>query len=958
MIRWPLLVLLLLCDIAYADTGKLFAMSCATDLSAQFLGNIFGSELLESICTIPASKSPLGSIFSVFNAGLLIIAGGFISYSAVSGALGKASDGGQAGGGKSNPWAPVRLATGTTLLIPMKSGYSLIQLIVIWAVMHGVGLANAIWYKQIDILKSPPTIEAQKSVQSSYNRIFGTAQNLSLNRDSQLKVTDIFSVGTCLAVLEKANLAFRAYDSSIPIVRYTVYNDCKDANGESLGSDYFCAGGDIANQNACGIFKYYKLDTSKPEELKKQPLLDELNLGIKKDIILAKERAAILLNMPIESSRKIDEIEKCDSVYSVCAAMRAIYLDLNNKIEPLIFVTKPEDSTDDNAWAIAAKQQGWITAGQHYYKFSAQTKDNQQEYDFKKANQFLPSIHAAFEFPGYDGDKRVNKSEITNDDANKMFSINTEKDLLQYLLQRITIASDGRVKNSILNAKEVTKTNVGITDSPSAGAPVNQTMQGALMLKNNMFNALVLPIKDLGQMYDDSVFQATSNTILTSVNLTTPLLNLFNMTSAAAASLTGLNIRKNSYIDNVSFRSIMGATFFNYEKYFMGIVSSCGNLDRFEPNCILNNAGIIGYLKSYYEDSSNSAEEITTASRTIDPISNLSTIGRQLIKIAVDYWVDTLSSIYATTKVLATEYTNYKLQLALYSGLASAIPLVGGVFSAALGVLTSVIDILYKLDTFNMGLFLPIGLSIAAVIFVLGVMLGLYLPFLPFMIFIFTGIGWVIAVIEAMIAAPLVALGVTHPQGHDLLGKAEQSIILLLGIFVRPSAIILGFITAIFLLKEAMVFVNTGFLTLLTNTFNNDLFGVSGNAIIINNVIIVGVLVIYVYIIMAIINQVFSLIYQVPEKLLRWIGSAPENTGISQIAGEVKQGVQSGGQTMAQGGQQMGGQKPEIQTADTKDLEKASRKLGKKGRKKIEGKFKSGGKGGSGAKTSGGKGGK
>ncbi len=49
----------------------------------------------------------------------------------------------------------------------------------------------------------------------------------------------------------------------------------------------------------------------------------------------------------------------------------------------------------------------------------------------------------------------------------------------------------------------------------------------------------------------------------------------------------------------------------------------------------------------------------------------------------------------------------------------------------------------------------------AAAFFSLGIFLGYYLPLYPYMLFTFGVIGWIIIVIEAMVAAPLVAMGIT-----------------------------------------------------------------------------------------------------------------------------------------------------------------------------------------------------
>ena len=79
--------------------------------------------------------------------------------------------------------------------------------------------------------------------------------------------------------------------------------------------------------------------------------------------------------------------------------------------------------------------------------------------------------------------------------------------------------------------------------------------------------------------------------------------------------------------------------------------------------------------------------------------------------------------------------------------------------------------------------FRPIVFLAATMFVALGITLQYMVPLYPFMVFTFGVISWLAMVIEAMAAMPLVALGLTHPEGHDFLGKAEQAMMLLLGVF-------------------------------------------------------------------------------------------------------------------------------------------------------------------------------
>ena len=95
-------------------------------------------------------------------------------------------------------------------------------------------------------------------------------------------------------------------------------------------------------------------------------------------------------------------------------------------------------------------------------------------------------------------------------------------------------------------------------------------------------------------------------------------------------------------------------------------------------------------------------------------------------------------------------------------------------------------------------------------------MLFLGLPAVHAVFVIYFGaIGWMIGVAESLVAAPLVAMGLTHPEGHDLLGKAEQSLMLMLGIFIRPATILIGFIFAINMATIAVGLLNRGFMQVL-----------------------------------------------------------------------------------------------------------------------------------------------
>ena len=110
-----------------------------------------------------------------------------------------------------------------------------------------------------------------------------------------------------------------------------------------------------------------------------------------------------------------------------------------------------------------------------------------------------------------------------------------------------------------------------------------------------------------------------------------------------------------------------------------------------------------------------------------------------------------------------------------------------------------------------LALILPLLMSWLGIMVAIGFITAYYIPFLPYMIFTFASIAWLMAVIEAMVAAPIVALGVTHPEGHDAFGKGEQAIMILMNVFLRPSMMIIGYIAAIGLSYVSVWIINAGF---------------------------------------------------------------------------------------------------------------------------------------------------
>jgi defect-in-organelle-trafficking protein DotA len=163
--------------------------------------------------------------------------------------------------------------------------------------------------------------------------------------------------------------------------------------------------------------------------------------------------------------------------------------------------------------------------------------------------------------------------------------------------------------------------------------------------------------------------------------------------------------------------------------------------------------------------------------------------------------------------------------------------------------------------------FTPIFVSLIAI----GLTMSYYIPMIPFIIFSFGVVGWFIAVAEAMLAAPLVALGISHPEGsHAVLGKADPAVGHMVNVFLRPTLMIFGLMVSyvgVWLLNQGFGQAFAG----ATEKTNGSLASAIFKPI--------ASIFIYVMIVIQIVQKSFSLIHIIPDQVLRWIGINIQGSG-------------------------------------------------------------------------------
>ena len=205
------------------------------------------------------------------------------------------------------------------------------------------------------------------------------------------------------------------------------------------------------------------------------------------------------------------------------------------------------------------------------------------------------------------------------------------------------------------------------------------------------------------------------------------------------------------------------------------------------------------------------------------------------------------------------------------------------------------------IDAYALYKYEGIASALSSLFMIWGALFGVFMPAVPYMILLFSVVGWIFLVIEAMFATPLVALGLTHPNTHQFLGASDQTLMMFLLLALRPVTIMIAAIFSLFLSKIAVLYLNEGFIRFLEVYFSS-----AGNYSS-KAPLLFGLMLVYSYVLFVVMVQAFSIMGMLPDKISSWIGMGPMGgtNPVQQIMG-LRSSFESGAQQAAQGGSSMG----------------------------------------------------
>jgi defect-in-organelle-trafficking protein DotA len=879
-----------------------------TDTSVIYLGNIFGT--VEGVLASGGSQI-FGQMMSVLNLAVLALGSIVIMYTLIVGTLNTAHEGEFLGKHWSSIWLPVRATIGMTLLIPKTSGYSLMQVLVMWVVIQGVGAADKIWNIALDYLNMGGKIVVATNSNANLQMQGGGKTNpaangamallagqvcsymlqrqlqtlhdtdMSLANDNQGRCS-ASSLGDCTSpsyICDYCNNAVPDFLGSISPVNVMAANPnalkwtmpipnfpkgtpsfymalngyCGSVTWNSMAIDSAIINKnmtltDAENQvvlKARGIGVQQMLDFMQPVATSMVDNDPEINPNLSTGASpIAFSQYGVALNDNGDVCYNKASTGTCytwggvpDQNFSVLTAgneYNNALLAYQGVVTPILNLKSQSKSSDQKKFITQAKRDGWIFAGAYFFQLIRLTGSVDQSYmiDYNSGlDNSSVSVFASC------------PSTITTDSPvlcqtfiPKIQPTSTDTQTTNLLIDRISniiygtapgsnSSGESAVCPTLAYNKDSINTETGFVynssnksiTAPLASVPCSSTVMG--YVGNTYF--LSIP--------GEPAYSAPALPIPDFVTWPNnqPHLSLHQSKCASWRFFCWQDLTK--WI----------ADFFTY--IIKWIISVIVDAIKAIFMSIFEVIWLIAYpaLDAGFSQLQNND----------NPIVNLANMGADFI--------DTAVAIYWGSLIVP------------FAALAVPVPEVAMVVGIILAVT------------------LPLLMVWIAYFMTIGFICAFYIPLFPYIIFTFGSIAWLFAVIEAMVAAPIVALGVMSPEGEGILGKSETGVMILVNIFLRPSMMVIGFITGIILVYVSIWILNYQYSTVAgylvnynTSQTTGGLAGISLSDNTFAKIFAWGSwIALYVSLYSTLAQKSFSLIFQLPDKILRWIGAQQEAFG-------------------------------------------------------------------------------
>ncbi|MBA3661638.1 MAG: DotA/TraY family protein [Gammaproteobacteria bacterium] len=801
----------------------------ATDQSIYYLGQVFGR--VGNI--LPVVKAPmlLGVMFKTFNTLVLAVAALIVLYVTIVGVLKTAAEGEFLGRQWSSIWVPLRMVLGIAALVPTPSGYSSIQILMMWIVMQGIGAADLVWntvLKYTQVMGSP----------------FATVSVPTVGVSADME--NLFQALVCQAT------AKAPYD-------YTMQR------GTTRGS-YYCGIKGNQETSFCQAPANDLLNISGSQTTRKA--IASTNTTQSKSASSSKQN--YIIQYPIGPGGFCGVLQYCDAD-KMCSTGT-----LDGKI------------ACDTCKSQATNLQAIVTTlGQIADQFVQADYQYRVFYDKGgKAPDWVGNFCAANNLQGPTKCCRTITTWIANlklPDNLKSCGINDS-----YNSGDENNASD-EVVNKIYWPYYIKANVTGDIDFVEASVDryisglndaVLNVIQGQINNADITSGTTLDEANQVGWIFAGAYYYYLAQQGNKNVDASMPYLTMVPNNPRGSPESNVLFNKRNNF--EAAGALLAQSGFGSQSKFTMSISPKLKDLGKLAKGM---ESSVKSVMTGFMGLIGGKPGELAT-----NPLAKLQTLGFILLVVAQILF---FLVIYITTGLALLGYFS---AYALGTGFDNPVGGTVTTFAIILG---------------------PILAMFLGALFTFGALLAVYTPLIPYIIFTVGAISWFLLVIEAMIASPLIALGILLPGGQsEILGKAEHALGYAFGIFLRPALMVFGMMAAMLLANVVVTMINAGFVGVMSQMY--------ANAGLVEELLFLGA---YTGIVLTALNKCFSLIHVIPDRVLRWMGGSTEETGAA--AGEGLSGAKGGVSQAAKGAQTIGGGISKRSQSANKDLaERAQKKKG------------------------------
>lgn len=812
------------------------------DVSMVFLGNIFG--VVDGVLAGSGSQI-VGEMFGIFNSAVLALGGIILMYTLLVSSLNTAHQGQFLGQKWSSVWVPIRSTVGIGLLLPKASGYCTMQIFVMWVVVQGVGAADSIWSAALNYLnRGGVIIQKQMTPSTSANADGGEIMNGAMGMvtgqvcmqalEQQIikrrkafldKASGSSASGPCSNPDSSANDGWYGFCTQpVPNFMNSVNLTSQDStkitttltnsSGSTLASKTRQTGLNDKQSEPMPNFK----DSEAPYN-QLNGICGTINWNLfypavsglsRSEYQTSQSSRAIALYqmyvalMPVSNSiisnAKIfnADVDCGDASNNTC--VNGDYAKYAYGKPLTMDYTSPCKTRNGGGSGTACV--AWGTTNQDTVLFNG------------RELQDAVAAYNAIMVPVLAANKLMGSNKAGNYARARSFIREAESKgwlMAGAYFFKLAILNSFVINNA--DADSTTDTGSGLSITHKNGNSIKEVI-GALKANGN---SDMCKSSSSGRLDNNSRPFCWGEDPVTSSDYFSELMPIAKIIAGAdytSATMPTYNDKKLGGDNNNLFAYLLNANALIIPG--QSTILDAGLTDdskrvTFNPQQSVPELGGMSFGGGKW----GIAGSVVTLlwNGVLKPLWNM------LLKLMIPPVMQLFSLMITPMLGMTANIFNHALQVMRIEGVNPILALanmgtryIDGVGNAWMAlVLYSVGAVIFPPGFVLIMMFMPIVLSWMGVMLLVGFSAAYYVPFIPLLIFSFAGIGWLIGVIEAMVAAPIVALGVTHPEGHEAFGKSDQALMLLLSMFLRPAMMVLGYIFGIILSYVGVWVMNAGF---------------------------------------------------------------------------------------------------------------------------------------------------